>query len=99
MYLLCATIVRMNKALENVRKTVDVCDVAIVAALAKRAKVSAKIGALKKKEGLPALDAKRHAQLLASRVQAGTKKGLSPAFVRKLFKIIHDESVRIQKST
>jgi len=88
----------MNKKLEQLRKQIDEADSALIAILAKRVDISSKIGALKKKSGLHAIDAAREKHVIESRIETGKKKTLSPVFVRKLFKLIHDESVRIQKN-
>lgn len=87
----------MEKQLTQLRKEIDRADSALLTILAKRVEISAIIGTLKKTSGLHPVDRARQKSVLKTRVSAGKKKGLSPTFVMKLFKLIHDESVRIQK--
>ena len=88
----------MNSAeLRRLRIAIDSTDAALVAVLVNRAGLSQKVAALNKKAGEKVVDEKRKKQLIATRTVLGKRKGLSPTFMRKLFKLIHDESVRIQK--
>jgi chorismate mutase len=88
----------MRTILRQSRTDIDRIDKNIINFLARRARVSGKIGALKKARRIALRDKGREAELFAVRVKKGVSKGLSPSFVKKLFKLIHDESVRIQKS-
>lgn len=88
----------MKKELAAARKRIDHTDSKIISALTERAAAVRIIGTLKSQANLQARDKKREARMLAARTRVGRKKGLSPTFVKKLFKLIHDESVRIQKS-
>ncbi len=83
--------------LASLRKEIDRVDASIVRAFAKRATLSRKIGALKKKGGGAVTDEKRKKQLIATRVALGKKRGLSPALIREVFEAIHKDSVKIQK--
>ncbi len=83
--------------LRRLRAAIDAVDSVIVSALAKRATLSRKIGALKKRGGGAVIDEKRKKQLIAARVSKGKKKGLSPLLVREVFEAVHKDSVKIQK--
>lgn len=76
----------MNIKLNNFRKQIDEIDESIVVLLAKRMKIVKKIGRLKKKENLPALDQKRWQEIIKS------KKG----YIKKIWEIIHEESLKIE---
>lgn len=74
--------------LEFLRKQIDEIDELIVDLLAKRMKIVEKVGLLKKKQNIPALDSARWQKIIE------TKKG----FVKKIWKIIHEEALKIEKS-
>lgn len=78
----------MKNRLENLRKQIDEIDNSIVILLAKRMEIVKKVGKLKKKSNLPLLDNKRWKEIIK------TKKG----FIRKIWEIIHDEALKIEKS-
>lgn len=78
----------METKLEELRKQIDEIDGSIVILLAKRMKVVKEVGSFKKKNNLPAFDQSRWNEVIK------TKKG----FVRKIWEIIHDEALKIEKS-
>ena len=78
----------MKTKLEGLRKQIDEIDNSIVILLAKRMEIVKKVGKLKKKSNLPLLDNKRWKEIIK------TKKG----FIRKIWEIIHDEALKIEKS-
>jgi len=75
------------KNIEDLRKQIDEIDESIVTLLAKRMKIVKEVGVFKKKNNLPPLDNKRWKEIIK------TKKG----FVKKIWEIIHDESLKIEK--
>ena len=78
----------MNIKLEKLRKQIDKIDSSIVTLLAKRMEIVKKVGKLKKKNKLPPLDNKRWKEIIR------TKKG----FIKKIWEIIHDEALKIERS-
>ena len=78
----------MKKQLDDLRKQIDEIDTAIVNLLAKRMKVVEKVGKYKKENNLPPLDKSRWQEVIKS------KKG----FVKKIYNIIHEEALKIEKS-
>jgi chorismate mutase len=78
----------METKLEELRKQIDEIDGSIVILLAKRMKVVKEVGSFKKKNNLPAFDQSRWNEVIK------TKKG----FVRKIWEIIHNEALKIEKS-
>ena len=78
----------MKNQLEDLRKQIDGIDESIVNLLAKRMKVVEKVGQLKKKSNIPVLDKSRWQKIIKS------KKG----FVKKIWKVIHKEALKVEKS-
>lgn len=78
----------MKNDLENLREQIDVIDEQIVILLVKRMAVIKKVGRLKKKMNIPVFDKSRWQKIIRS------KKG----FVQKIWKIIHEEALKIEKS-
>jgi len=78
----------MRNKLRMLRKQIDEIDESIVALLVKRMKVVKAVGRLKKKQSIPALDLVRWQKVIKS------KKG----YVKKIWEIIHEESLKIEKN-
>jgi monofunctional chorismate mutase len=76
------------KNIEDLRKQIDKLDDQIVSLLSKRMKVVKNVGRLKKENNLPVLDNSRWKKIIK------TKKG----FIRKIWEIIHDEALKIERS-
>ena len=85
--------------LTRLRQQIDIVDRAIIASLGRRKKVERAIGTYKRKHGMKLLDMKRRNSVLKTRVAEGRKKGVQPQLVRKLFKLIHQYSLSVQKNT
>ena len=75
------------KNIENLRKQIDEIDESIIILLAKRMKIIKKVGLLKKKQNITALDSVRWQKVMKS------KKG----FIKKIWEIIHAEALKIEK--
>ena len=54
------------------------------------------IGAYKKENNVTALQISRWSELMDNRVKVGTKLALNETFVKILFQLIHEDSVRMQ---
>ncbi|KKT48035.1 MAG: Chorismate mutase [Candidatus Gottesmanbacteria bacterium GW2011_GWA2_44_17] len=78
----------MKNQLDDLRKQIDEIDKSIINLLAKRMETVKKIGQLKKKSNIPVLDKSRWKKVIKS------KKG----FVKKIYNIIHEEALKIEKS-
>lgn len=76
------------KNIKDLRAQIDEIDESIVALLAKRMKIVKKIGQLKKKNNISVLDESRWQKIIK------TKKG----FVKKIWEIIHNESLKIEQN-
>ena len=78
----------MRTKLEELRKQIDEIDEQIVSLLAKRMNVAKAVGQLKNKNNMPIVDKSRWQKVIKS------KKG----YIKKIWKIIHDEALRIEQS-
>ena len=87
----------MNDKLTDLRKEVDKIDENIITLLAKRMEIIKKIGTLKKVHGLVLLDEKRWQDVLSSRITKAQSLTLSAAFVKRIFNLIHEQSLEIEK--
>ena len=88
----------MNNKLNNLRKQIDKIDASLINLLAKRMKVVQKIGQYKKTKNISPLDAVRWQQVLNSRTKKAKLLGLMPGFVEKIYYLIHDYALKVEKS-
>jgi chorismate mutase / prephenate dehydratase len=86
-----------SKELADLRKSLDDIDAVLVSALGERARLSRQIANVKAAEDGPVRDADRETALLQHRSTFGERLGLDPAFVRRIFREILDDSVRRQQ--
>ncbi len=86
-----------NHELRQLRAVIDRLDKAIIAQVAKRLAIAAKIGALKKRQGAPIRSPKREALLQKLHAQWSKEFNISKQTITKVFDLIMEESKRIQK--
>jgi chorismate mutase/prephenate dehydratase len=86
-----------HENLADLRKSLDDIDAVIVSALGERARLSRQIAVVKADAEGQVRDADREAALLQHRSVYGARVGLDPAFVRRIFREILDDSVRRQQ--
>jgi chorismate mutase len=82
--------------LKNLRSEIDEIDRAILSLLEERMGVIRQIGQLKKKEGFPAVDSKRHDEHVKELLTAAKKLEISSDMVKELYEVIHEYSVKEQ---
>jgi chorismate mutase/prephenate dehydratase len=82
--------------LAALRKSLDDIDAVLVSALGERARLARQIARVKADGDGPVRDADRETALLQHRSAVGERLGLDPAFVRRIFREILDDSVRRQ---
>lgn len=87
----------MTNDLVMLRKSLDDIDSVIVAALGERARLSRDMARTKANGDAPVRDVDRETALLQHRSAVGERLGLDPAFVRRVFREILDDSVRRQQ--
>ncbi len=89
-----------NKQFENqlevLRNRIDSLDTEILELLASRMNIVREIGQYKKENNVTALQISRWTELMNKRVATGEKLELDPIFVKILFQLIHEDSVRMQ---
>lgn len=78
------------------RKNLDSIDAVILSALAERAQLAREVARVKAGGEEPVKDTERETALLQHRAAHGHRLGLDPAFVRRLFREILEDSVRRQ---
>jgi chorismate mutase len=87
----------MKNQLDSLRKQIDEIDDSIVNLLVKRMKVVEKVGRLKKQHNLPPLDSSRWQQVINSKMEKAKSLGLNPEMVKKIYNLIHEEALKIEK--
>lgn len=85
-----------TESLENLRREIDEADDRLLELLARRMDLARQIGLYKKEHGMPVVQKDRYNALMERRGEDAAKLGLSPAFIRSVLAIIHEESVREQ---
>lgn len=87
----------MKKQLEDLRKEIDLTDEALLEMLAKRISLVREVGELKKTHGVAPLDEKRWKNVLQSKLTKAKVLNLSEEFVEKLYQLIHEHALDLQK--
>lgn len=82
--------------LDVLRNRIDAIDVELLETLSSRVEIVKQIGRYKKENNVTALQINRWAQLMEDRVNLGKKLQLNDTFVKILFQLIHEDSVRMQ---
>ncbi len=82
--------------LEGLREKIDNLDQELIDTLATRMKLVEKIGEYKKDNNVTVFQLERWQEIIQSRPEWGQKQSLNYDFIAELFKIIHDESIRLQ---
>ena len=82
--------------LDVLRSRIDTIDAELLEMLSSRVAIVKQIGEYKKENNVTALQIDRWSQLMENRVSLGKKLELSESFVKVLFQLIHEDSVRMQ---
>lgn len=90
--------VQTTENLNTLRQQIDQIDNDLLEILSKRMQISKEIGQYKKEHNMTVFQARRHDDVLRSRVQNGVKMGMNGDFVKSVYQAIHEESVRQQMS-
>ncbi|MFM1808668.1 MAG: hypothetical protein RLZZ242_1393 [Bacteroidota bacterium] len=86
-----------HAALNQLRSQIDLLDSALLDTLGDRMKVAKSIGQLKKDRNVAVLQSNRWNEILGRMILEGEQRNLSEEFILKLFKSIHQESIRHQE--
>ena len=87
---------QFENKLENLRGRIDAIDHEIMEVLAQRMSIVKQIGQYKKENKVTALQINRWAQIMEDRERLAEKLNLDDNFVKALFQLIHEDSVRQQ---
>lgn len=82
--------------LDLLRNRIDALDSELLEILSSRVDIVKQIGKYKKENNVTALQINRWSQLMENRVNLGKKLDLNETFVKILFQLIHEDSVRMQ---
>jgi chorismate mutase len=82
--------------LDMLRNRIDAIDSELLEMLSSRVAIVKEIGRYKKENNVTALQINRWSQLMENRVNVGKKLDLNETFVKILFQLIHEDSVRMQ---
>ncbi|HSO85836.1 MAG TPA: chorismate mutase [Draconibacterium sp.] len=82
--------------LDVLRNRIDSIDAELLETLSARVAIVKQIGRYKKENNVTALQINRWSKLMEDRVNLGRKLDLNDTFVKILFQLIHEDSVRMQ---
>jgi chorismate mutase len=83
--------------MQKLRHTVDEIDDDLVELLARRMEIVRAMGDLKRLHQVSTLQPTRWKEILATRLAAARKLGLSEDFVSQVYQIIHEEAIQVQE--
>lgn len=86
----------MLDLLEQLRTEVDEVDTLLINSFSKRMEIISKIGEYKKQKNVPIFQAERWAEILKTRGEWANENNVSVGFIEKVYRLIHDESLKIQ---
>jgi len=84
--------------LVELREKINLADRDLIEALAIRMEIVDQIGQYKKENNVAVFQLERWKEILETRPQWAKSLNLSPHFIEELYKVIHDESIRIQSA-
>ncbi len=82
--------------LDMLRSRIDTIDTEMMELLASRVEIVKEIGQYKRENNVTALQINRWTQLMENRIGLGKDMNLDETFVKILFQLIHEDSVRMQ---
>lgn len=99
-FILDRLVVRDNQefteSLGSLRKQIDEMDDNLLNLLTKRMRISREIALYKKEHNMGVVQTARYSEILDKRCAQGSLCGMSADFVRRIYELIHEESVRQQ---
>ena len=82
--------------LDALRSEIDDIDDGLMSLLSRRMSVAREIGELKQSANIPVVQPDRYKKLMEQRLSQAERLDLSDEFVKKIFSVLHEESVRQQ---
>lgn len=86
-----------QQSLNQLRQQIDEMDTELFNLIGKRMEVAENIGKYKKRNNISILQPTRWSEILDKSVARGARHGLSPDFIQKFLKAIHEESINHQE--
>lgn len=83
--------------LEKLRTEIDKIDAELINLLARRMDIVTEIGEYKRDNNVTILQIKRWSNIVQDRLKTGIDTGLDREYLRKLFEIVHNESIKLQE--
>lgn len=84
--------------LDSLRILIDELDENIITLLAERMNIAKKLGSLKKSSKIAVFQPKRWDNIMEKSLKLGRSFGLSDELLKGIFKILHEESIKIQNN-
>ena len=94
--LVIRNIISSTESIEALRSQIDECDNSLLDILAKRMRISREIATYKREHNMTVVQATRYNEILDKRGAQGSLCGMDANFVKQVFELIHEESVRQQ---
>ncbi len=91
-----ATNPEFTTRLDMLRNRIDAIDSELMEILSSRVEIVKEIGKYKKENNVTALQINRWTELMDNRVNMGKRLDLNETFIKILFQLIHEDSVRMQ---
>ena len=88
--------VQTTENIKALRKQIDEIDNQLIDTLAKRMRISREIGQYKKEHGMTIIQTSRYNEIMEKRGAQGALLGIGQDCVRRIFELIHEESVNQQ---
>lgn len=89
----------MDDKLKDWRKQIDALDDQLLNILVKRVKIVRKIGKFKKAHEIKPFDEKRWQDVLKSKLSKALLLNLSSNFIKKIYTLIHEYSLKIENES
>lgn len=89
----------MDDKLNDWRKQIDTLDDQLLNVLVKRVNIVRKIGKFKKAHEIKPFDEKRWQEVLESKLSKALLLNLSSDFIKRIYTLIHEYSLKIEKES
>ncbi len=89
-------VVNAADGLDLLREQINQIDTELMELMARRMKISKEIGEYKKDHKMPVLQTRRYDDIINQWAMSATQLGLDDDFVKSVYRLIHEESVRQQ---
>lgn len=88
----------MNKKILKLRKILDSLDAQIIHLLKKRFETIKDIGLIKQNENIDIMQPERIMEIIHTRRKLASEFGISPSLIEKIYHLIIEESISLEKN-